>query len=80
MTDSNGDEALSGFVLVRIQALEVLHVRELGPLPQPIGIDTVFWGAPCIAGREPQAVRALLDFLASPECDEAKRRHGMAPA
>ncbi|MBS0341326.1 MAG: substrate-binding domain-containing protein [Proteobacteria bacterium] len=52
----------------------------LGPLPQSIRIDTVFTGAACTASSQADAVRALLAFLASPECDEAKRRHGMAPA
>ena len=55
-------------------------IELLGPLPDAIRIDTVFCAAPCTASHRPEAVRALLDFLVSPECDEAKRRHGMAPA
>jgi len=55
-------------------------IELLGPLPDAIRIDTMFCAAPCTASHRPEAVRALLDFLVSPECDEAKRRHGMAPA
>ncbi|SFL86524.1 substrate-binding domain-containing protein [Variovorax sp. OV329] len=55
-------------------------IELLGPLPEPIRIDTVFSGAICTAGARPEAARALLGFLASPACDESKRRHGMAPA
>ena len=55
-------------------------IELLGPLPEAIQINTVFSAAPCTAGAQPGAVRALLDFLVSPACDEAKRRHGMAPA
>ncbi|RYF38348.1 MAG: molybdenum ABC transporter substrate-binding protein, partial [Comamonadaceae bacterium] len=32
------------------------------------------------ASQQPQAVRAMLDFMASVEAAEAKRRHGMEPA
>lgn len=52
----------------------------LGTLPAPIEIHTVFSGAVCNASTQPQAARELLDFLVSGACDEAKRRHGMAPA
>ena len=55
-------------------------IELLGPLPEAIRIDTVFCAAPCTSSRQPEAVHALLAFLASPGCDEAKRRHGMAPA
>lgn len=55
-------------------------IELLGPLPDAIQINTVFSGAPCVAATQPAEARALLDFLASPACDDAKRRHGMAPA
>ena len=55
-------------------------IELLGPLPDAIQINTVFSAATCTASAQPEAVRALLGFLVSPGCDEAKRRHGMAPA
>ena len=55
-------------------------IELLGPLPEPIRIDTVFSGAVCTTSTQPAAARALLDFFASPDCVEAKRRHGMSPA
>lgn len=72
-------EAALGFQQLS-ELIGVDGIELLGPLPAPIRINTVFSGAPCTAGAQPDAVRALLDFLASPECDEAKRRHGMEPA
>jgi len=35
---------------------------------------------PTIGFAEPEAARALLDFICSPAADEARRRHGMQPA
>ena len=55
-------------------------IRLLGPLPQDIQIVTTFSAAPGIGTPQPAAVRALLDFMVSPDSAEAKHRHGMAPA
>lgn len=55
-------------------------IRLLGPLPQQIQIVTTFSAAPGVGTPQPAAVRALLDFMASDDSAEAKRRHGMAPA
>jgi molybdate transport system substrate-binding protein len=52
----------------------------VGPLPPAIQIVTTFSGAVCAASAQPDAARALLDDLASPDAAEAKRRHGMEPA
>lgn len=52
----------------------------VGPLPAPVKIVTTFSGALCAAGTQPAAARALLDFLASSACADAKRRQGMDPA
>ena len=65
------------------QLSELLHapgIDVVGPLPAPVQIVTTFSGALCAAGTQPAAARALLDFLASSACADAKRRQGMDPA
>ncbi|EYC50863.1 molybdenum ABC transporter substrate-binding protein [Hylemonella gracilis str. Niagara R] len=64
------------------QLSELIHVqgiRILGPLPAEIQITTTFSGAVCATSRQPEAVRALLRYMAAPEAAEAKRRQGMNP-
>lgn len=55
-------------------------ITVLGPLPDPIQIDTIFSGGVCAASRHADAVRSLLAFMASPESAGTKRCNGMAPA
>lgn len=65
------------------QLSELIHVEGiavLGPLPPEIQITTTFSGAVCAASHQPDAVRALLDFLSSTEADAAKQRQGMVSA
>jgi molybdate transport system substrate-binding protein len=65
------------------QRSELMHlpgIELLGPLPAPLQIVTTFSAGLCAASTRPQAVRALLDFLGSPETAAAKRHHGMEPA
>jgi molybdate transport system substrate-binding protein len=65
------------------QSSELMHVAGidvLGPLPAEIQALTTFSAAVCTASRCRAEAKALLDFLASPEADAAKRRHGMEPA
>lgn len=65
------------------QLAELMHLEGidvLGPLPGAIQIVTTFSGAPSAASQRQDEARALLAYLASPEADEAKRRHGMEPA
>jgi molybdate transport system substrate-binding protein len=65
------------------QLSELIHVAGIavaGPLPPAIQITTTFSGAVCAASHQPDAVRALLAFMASPAAAEAKRRQGMTPA
>lgn len=72
-------EAALGFQ----QWSELMHlegIAVLGPLPPAIQIETVFSGAVAAASARPEAVRALLAFLASPVASAAKQRHGMAAA
>ena len=70
-------EATLGFQQLS-ELIALPGIELLGTLPEPVGINTVFSGAPCTAGTQPDAARALLHYLVSPSCDEAKRRHGMA--
>jgi molybdate transport system substrate-binding protein len=65
------------------QLSELMHlpgIDVIGPLPPEIQAATVFSAAVCTASSCPAAAEALLSFLASPEADAAKRRHGMEPA
>lgn len=75
---ARGDVAL-GFQ----QKSELMHlegITVLGTMPRGAEITTVFSGAACAASAHGDAVRRLLAFMASPMTEEAKRRHGMAPA
>jgi molybdate transport system substrate-binding protein len=65
------------------QLSELIHVAGItivGPLPPAIQINTTFSAGICAASSQPQAVRALLDFLRAPQADAAKRAQGMDPA
>ena len=55
-------------------------VDVVGLLPREIQVMTTFSAAVCSASTRPEAAKALLSFLALPEADAAKRRHGMEPA
>jgi molybdate transport system substrate-binding protein len=65
------------------QRSELMHlegIEVLGPMPPGLEILTTFSGGLCAASTQPEAARVLLDFMASPEAAEAKRRQGMEPA
>ncbi len=62
------------------ELLPLPGIEIIGPLPPAIQITTTFTAAVCTAAAQPDAARALLAFLQSPEAAEAKRRHGMDPA
>lgn len=61
--------------LIHVQGIELL-----GPLPDAVRITTIFSGGVCTVSTRPEAARAVLEFMASPDAAEAKRRQGMAPA
>ena len=65
------------------QLSELIHldgVDVIGPMPPGLEIVTTFSAGVCAGSTQPDAVRALLDFIGSSAADEAKRRHGMQPA
>ncbi|HSV80936.1 MAG TPA: substrate-binding domain-containing protein [Ramlibacter sp.] len=62
------------------EMLNVPGVTIVGPLPEAIQITTTFSGGVCAASQQPDAVRALLGFLASPAAADTIRRNGMTPA
>src|SRR4030095_5437181 len=65
------------------QLSELMHapgIDVIGLLPPEIQVVTVFAAAVCTASNRAAAANALLAFLASPEADAVKRRHGMEPA
>ncbi len=75
---ARGEVALGFQQLSELMALEGVDV--VGPLPPSIQIVTTFSAGVCTASTQPEAARALLDFMASPAVAEAKRRQGMDPA
>lgn len=65
------------------QFSELIHVDGItivGPLPSAIQITTTFSAAMTSGCKRAAEVRALLDFMASPEAAAVKRRQGMEPA
>lgn len=65
------------------QLSELMHldgIDVIGAMPPEIAIVTTFSAGLCASSAQPEAVRALLDFMASPDTAAAKRRHGMEPA
>lgn len=79
-----GTMVAQGQVALGFQQLsELIHlpgITVIGPMPEAVQINTTFSaciGADC---TQPDAARELLNFLASPQADGPKRRHGMTPA
>lgn len=62
------------------ELMNVPGVTVVGPLPPALQIVTTFSGGISVECRAQQAARALLDYMASPQALEAKRRHGMDAA
>ena len=65
------------------QLSELMHldgIDVLGTLPPGAEFITTFSAGLCTTSARPDDVRAMLDYMTSPEAAEAKRRHGMEPA
>jgi molybdate transport system substrate-binding protein len=65
------------------QLSELLHLPGIdivGPLPPEVQAVTVFAAGVASMSSQPDAARAFVAYLASPEAEAAKRRHGMEPA
>lgn len=75
---ARGEVALGFQQLSELIHLEGLDI--LGPMPAAVQITTTFSGAVCKTASQPEAARALLAFMASPEAEAAKRRQGMEAA
>ena len=75
---ARGEVALGFQQLSELMHLEGITV--VGPLPEPIQILTIFSAGLCAGSTQGEAARRMLDFMASPEAAETKRRHGMEPA
>ncbi|AVO34416.1 extracellular solute-binding protein [Ottowia oryzae] len=61
------------------ELMDLPGIDVLGPLPDAVQITTVFSGGVAATSRQPDAVRALLAFLASAPAAPAKLACGMAP-
>jgi molybdate transport system substrate-binding protein len=65
------------------QLSELMHVDGIavvGELPPDAQSVTLFTGAICTASTRAPTAASLLAYLASPQADGVKRRHGMEPA
>ncbi len=54
-------------------------ITVLGPLPPAIQVTTIFSAAIATTSAQPDAVRTLLNYMASPETAAMKRAQGMDP-
>lgn len=64
----------------RAEMMRLPGIDVIGPLPPAVQIITTFSAGVATASEQPGAVRALLEFLASPATAELKRANGMEPA
>lgn len=65
------------------QLSELMHldgIDVVGPMPPGLEIVIVFSGGICTASTQPEAARALLDYMRSTAIDESRRRNGMEAA
>lgn len=62
------------------ELMSLAGIDVIGPLPPAIQITTTFSAGVAVASKQPDAVRALLAFMAAPAVDVVKRDNGMQPA
>ncbi|HET7863427.1 MAG TPA: substrate-binding domain-containing protein [Burkholderiaceae bacterium] len=60
------------------ELMDLPGIALLGGMPAPLEITTTFSGAVANSARQPEAAQAFLDFMASEDMADLKRRHGMA--
>jgi molybdate transport system substrate-binding protein len=79
-----GTLVASGTVELGFQQLsELMHLEGitlLGSLPPAVQIITTFSAGVGTSTQQGEAVRAMLDYMNSPDAATAKRRHGTEPA
>ena len=79
-----GSLVASGKVELGFQQLSELMslpgIEVIGPLPAAIQTITIFSGGISSGCIQPEAARALLDYLAAPAVAQTKSRHGMEAA
>lgn len=75
---AKGEVELGFQQLSELMNLEGIDV--IGPLPPEVQITTTFSAGIATTSAQPEAVRALLAFMAAPATAETKRRNGMDPA
>ena len=61
------------------ELLNVPGIEIVGPLPRAIQAVTVFSAGVASTSRQADEARAAVRYLASPEADALKRRHGLDP-
>lgn len=71
-------EAEIGFQQIS-ELLEVQGVDYVGPLPAEVQRVTIFTAAVAVGSRNPDAARALIEFLASPRGVEVMAKSGLDP-
>jgi len=62
------------------ELINLAGVDILGPLPPGTQTITIFSGGVAATSAQPETVRSMLAFFASPAAAEAKRKNGMDPA
>ena len=62
------------------EMMGVQGITVIGPLPDAVQITTTFSGGVARSCQQPDAVRMMLDFWASPACTPLKLQHGMSAA
>jgi molybdate transport system substrate-binding protein len=81
---SVGSLVAKGEVALGFQQLSemtgVTGIDVIGGLPEAVQIVTTFSAARATVSTQAGAAQGFLDFLASPQTAELKRRHGMTPA
>ena len=71
-------EAEIGFQQVS-ELLPVAGIDYLGPLPADVQHFTVFSGGLHVGAKEPEAVKALINFIKAPAAAPVIRKSGMEP-